>query len=389
MNEWRIPLLQIGDLRVKLIQGGMGVGISQAGLASAVANEGGAGIIASVGLGAIKGYFAEQIKINQKRLERASGEERRVIYDELYAEANRLALMAEIRIAREKTNGVIGVNIMHALSDYSSLVQGAVEANADLIISGAGIPRDLPSYLRADSKTKLVPIVSSARLAEMICKSWVKYMHLPDAIIVEGPKAGGHLGYSYEQLTDPNNPGFVEQGLETIVKEVIQVARTIEERYGQKIPVIAAGGIFYGGDIDKFLKLDAAGVQMATRFVTTDECDASRAFKEEYLKCNKPDLRIIKSPVGMPGRAITDEFLEKVTRGETIPIACPYHCLKTCIPAKSPYCIANALTSALEGKFETGYVFAGSNAYLCDEIIPVKKVFEKINQEFLEGKVSS
>lgn len=374
--ENNIPLIEIGDLRISGIQGGMGVGVSQAGLASAVANEGWAGIIASVGLGAVKGYFSEQIKINHDRIEKASGEERKAVYDELYALANKLALKDEIWAAKRRTNGVIGVNIMHALSDYSSLVEGAIEAKADLIISGAGIPRDLPSYLNG-SKTKLVPIVSSARLAEMICKSWARQGHLPDAIIVEGPKAGGHLGYSYEQLADSE---FVENGLEKIVKEVIEVAKPI--------PVIAAGGIWSGQDIGKAIEGGAAGVQMATRFVTTYECDADIKFKQAYVDCKKEDLKIIKSPVGMPGRAIANEFLERMEKGETVPIACPYHCLKTCIPQNSPYCIANALTSALRGNFEVGYVFAGANAWRCKEdgMISVHELVRKLNEEYNRGK---
>ncbi|MEK6885462.1 MAG: nitronate monooxygenase [Nanoarchaeota archaeon] len=372
--ENNIPFTQIGDLRIQGWQGGMGVGVSQAGLASAVANEGWAGIIASVGLGALKGYFTEQIKMNHKRIERTSGEERRAIFDELYARANKIALIEEIREARRRTNGVIGVNIMHALSDYSSLVEGAIEAEADLIISGAGLPLDLPKYLKSGSKTKLIPIVSSARAAQILKTKWAKnYHHAPDAVVVEGPLAGGHLGYSYEQLADSE---FVENGLEGIVRSVISVM--------DLTPVIAAGGIWSGQDIRKARSWGAAGVQMATRFVTTYECDASIEFKQEYLDCDKEDLRIIKSPVGMPGRAITNEFLDRVENGEMIPTACSFHCLKTCIPAKSPYCIAYALTSALKGNFKTGYVFAGANAWRNKEdgITTIKEVIRKLNEEY-------
>jgi len=390
-----IPKTKIGNLEFTVTQGGMGVGISQAGLASAVADEGGAGIIATVGLGALKGYFSEQIKLNQKRVENAHGEERKRLYDELYALSNKLALKDEIKEARKRTNGVIGVNIMHALSDYSSLVQGAVEEDADLIISGAGIPRDLPSYLRADSKTKLVPIVSSARLADMICKSWSRLDHLPDAIVVEGPMAGGHLGYGRFDPEKPeftehlDNLDFVAHGLEKIVKEVIAAVKPFEEKFKQKIPVIAAGGIFYGGDIRVAVeKWSAAGVQMATRFVTTYECDADIRFKQAYIDCKEEDLVIINSPVGMPGRAINNKFLGRVENGETVPIACPYHCLKTCTPAESPYCIANALTSALNGNFETGYVFAGANAWRCKEIVSVHDVFLALDQEYASKKRS-
>jgi nitronate monooxygenase len=272
---------------------------------------------------------------------------------------------------------------MHALSDYSSLVEAAIEENADIIISGAGIPRDLPSYLKSNSKTKLIPIVSSAKLAGMMCKAWSKYDHLPDAIIVEGPKAGGHLGYSHEQLADT---GFVAKGLEQIIPEVVEAVRPYETK--NKIPIIAAGGIFYGGDIKKFIDLGAAGVQMATRFVTTIECDADIKFKEAYLECKESDLRIIHSPVHMPGRAISNKFLEEVELGKKVPISCPYHCLKTCIPNESPYCIAKALVDAQKGVFDNGFVFCGYNAHLCNEIVSVKQLFKDLDREFLEGKTS-
>ena len=219
MTNWNIPLLEIGELKIKLIQGGMGVGISLAGLASAVANEGGAGIIAAVGIGAMKNRSGSYSDINQE------------------------ALREEIREARRKSNGVIGVNIMHALSDYKTLVKAAVEEKVDLIISGAGVPRDLPDYLNGKN-IKLIPIVSSAKLAGMICQSWSRRGHLPDGIIVEGPKSGGHQGYSFENLA---NPEFVSSGLEKITSEVINLIKSNKET--ERIPIIAAGGIYDGGDI--------------------------------------------------------------------------------------------------------------------------------------------
>jgi nitronate monooxygenase len=379
-----IPPIKIGGLEFFLIQGGMGVGISQAGLASAVANEGGAGVIASVGLGAIKGHFSELLKENKSRIENASSEERKIIFNELYALSNQIALREEIQKAKRKTNGVIGVNIMHALSDYSSLVRGAVNEDVDLIISGAGIPRDLPSYLRSDSQTKLIPIVSSARVAEMILKSWARLGHLPDAVIIEGPMAGGHLGYSYEQLA---NPEFVAKGLEGIFREVKEVVGKYETSKNS-IPIIVAGGLYYGGDFRKFVEMGAAGAQIATRMTVAIECDAPLVFKQKVVDCKKEDLEIIQSPVGMPGRAIRNEFLERVKRGEKIPISCPYHCLKTCVPEKSLYCIANSLTSAFRGNLDAGYVFAGSSAWRCNEILPVAKIFEKLDQEYAGNKKS-
>lgn len=385
MGVNNIPSIKIGDLEVKLIQGGMGVGISQSRLASAVANKGGAGIIASVGLGILNGHFKEERKKNKNRIMNATGEvERKKIYEELYVRANQNALRDEIKKARSLSKGIIGVNIMHALSDYPGLVQTAIEENVDLIISGAGIPRDLPSYLNGNSHTKLIPIVSSGKLAGMMCKAWARLGHLPDAVVVEGPKAGGHLGYSRAELDDSN---YVSNGLERIIHEVIPAVKEYETP-NRKIPVIAAGGIFYGGDIRKFNELGAAGVQMATRFVTTDECDADDKFKQAYVDCKKEDLVIINSPVGMPGRAINNPFLRRVEAGETVPIACPYHCLRTCKPDTSPYCIARVLVDSQQGKLENGYVFAGTNAWRCNEIVPVRQVFESLNREYAEGKVS-
>lgn len=389
-----IPPIGIGELRFNGIQGGMGVGVSKAGLASAFANEGFVGTIASVGLGALKGFFSHLVKENQQTIERATSiEERKKIYDELYAQANQIALSEEIQEARRKTNGVIAVNIMHALSDYSSLVKSAIEEKVDIIISGAGIPRDLPSYLIGGSKTKLFPIVSSARLAKMICDSWLRQKHLPDAIVVEGPMAGGHLGYGRYDPSKPektdnlDNPEFVARGLEKIVREVIAVVKIFEERYERKIPIIAAGGLFYGGDIRKANEWGAAGVQIATRAVTTNECDVDAKFKQAYLECKREDIIIINSPVGMPGRAIRNAFLECVERGEKIPISCPYHCLKTCVPEKSPYCIASALIFASKGNFQGGYVFAGSNAWRCKEkgIVSVKQLVSDLDDEYSRG----
>jgi nitronate monooxygenase len=366
MENWNIPLLEIGGRKMKLIQGGMGVGISGWRLASAVANEGGMGVIASVGLNEAKSYLKGEYEV-----------------------AGSMALKDEIKLARSKMNnkGFLGVNIMHALSNYPQLVKTALEENIDFIISGAGIPRDLQVYSKeiGNTHTGLIPIVYSGKLAHIMCRAWVRYEHLPDAIVVEGPMAGGHLGYSNEQLA---NSEFVAHGLEKIVKEVVESVRPYEKEFGRKIPVIAAGGIFYGGDIRKYLNIGAAGVQMATRFVPTHECDADVRFKQAYLDCKKDDLVIIKSPVGMPGRAIKNEFLEKVEAGKRVPITCPYHCIKTCIPKESPYCIAKALVEAKAGRFEEGYVFAGSNAWRCKEIISVHQVFEDINREYAEGRVS-
>ena len=357
-------MFEIRGEKFKLIQGGMGVGISGANLASAVANEGGLGVIASVGLNESKGYVGN------------------------YEETSARALKDEIELAKNKMNGrgALGVNIMRPLTNYKSLVETAVDCGIKYIISGAAPSLDLPSFIINAPDVNLIPIVSSARSAEVIMKYWKnKYQYAPDAVIVEGPKAGGHLGFKPKEIFDPN---FT---LEKIIPEVVEAVKYYQDSSGKKIPVIAAGGIYYGADIAKFLSLGASGVQMATRFVTTHECDADIKFKEEYLNCLEKDIIIIDSPVGKPGRAIKNKFLEEVAAGKRHPVECPYYCLISCKQNDSPYCIARALVEARAGKFDNGFVFVGANAWRTKEdgIISVHEVFEKLNIEYLEGKVSS
>ena len=350
------PELKIGDLvcRIPIIQGGMGVGISMSGLASAVANEGGIGVIA----GAMVGIDEPDIT------------------DDPVA-ANVRALKQMIRKARTLTRGIIGVNIMFALTHYADLVKAAIEEGVDIIFSGAGLPMDLPGFLSNGARTKLVPIVSSARAARLICQKWLtKYDYLPDAFVVEGPKAGGHLGFKNDQIDDP---AFA---VEKLVVEVIEAVAVMAAGRGVTVPVIAAGGIYTGADIQRFLNLGAAGVQMGTRFVATHECDASTEFKNTYIRAEKEDLIIIKSPVGMPGRALRNQFLTEVENGNKTPFTCPYHCIKTCDRTKSPYCIALALAGARKGKFKNGFAFAGSNAYRIDKIISVKELIDSLKAEY-------
>jgi nitronate monooxygenase len=354
--------LRIGDLvlNVPVIQGGMGVGISLSGLASAVANEGGAGVISSAGLGLLYKDFSSD-----------------------YLEASIHGLKEEIRKAREKTIGVIGVNVMVAMTNFADMIRTAISEKADLITAGAGLPLDLPSFLKKDSITKLIPIVSSARAARVICEKWkTNYDYLPDAVIVEGPKAGGHLGFKEEQINDDN------YSLEKLVPEIVSELKTFEDKYGQKIPLIAAGGIYTGEDIHNVMNLGASGVQMGTRFVTTSECDASMAFKQAYIGAEKSDIEIIKSPVGMPGRAILSNFILKVRDGKKQPKVCPFKCIKTCDITKSPYCIIIALINALKGNFEHGYAFAGANAFRATKISSVKETFQSLINEYKEYKES-
>ena len=352
--------LKIGNLNISLpiIQGGMGVGISLSGLAAAVANEGGVGVISSAGLGLLYKNFSEN-----------------------YIDASIYGLKEELRKARQKTAGIIGVNVMVAMSNFADMVRTSIAEKADIIFCGAGLPLDLPSFLKKDSVSKLVPIVSSARAAKIICEKWkANYDYLPDAVVVEGPKAGGHLGFKSEQIED------ADYKLEKLIPEIVKEVKFFEETYNKNIPVIAAGGIYNGQDIYDIIELGASGVQMGTVFVTTDECDASQAFKQAYIDAKKEDIEIIKSPVGMPGRAIFSNFIEKVKQGKKQPMQCPFHCIKTCDVHKSPYCIIIALYNAFKGNFENGYAFAGSNAFKATRIISVKETMQNLMKEFRESR---
>lgn len=270
---------------------------------------------------------------------------------------------------------------MVAMSNFVDMVKTSISEKVDIIFSGAGMPLELPSFLKRDSITKLVPIVSSSRAAKLICEKWQShYDYLPDAIVVEGPKAGGHLGFKTEQIEDEN------YALEKLIPDVVKEVSHFEEKYNQQIPVIAAGGIYTGEDIYDIMKLGASGVQMGTIFVTTNECDASQNFKQTYIDAKKEDIGIIKSPVGMPGRAIFNDFLEKVRQGKKQPIICPFKCIKTCEVSSSPYCIITALINAVKGNFNSGYAFAGSNAFRATSITSVKETFVKLINEFKEKK---
>lgn len=352
----KLPALKIADLTIAppIIQGGMGVRVSRANLAAAVANEGGVGVIAGVGLGKFEDYPGKE-----------------------FVSVNDAALREEIRKARAMmTRGVLGVNLMVALSNYEELVRVSVEEGIDVIISGAGLPLDLPKYTEGKN-IKLIPIVSSARALKIIAGKWKRnFKRLPDAVVVEGAKAGGHIGFDTDEVIEGRTTP-----LEDLIKEVVEYANTFDP----KIPVIAAGGVFDGKDIAKFIKLGASGVQMGTRFVCTDECDVHQNFKQAYIDAKEEDLVIIKSPVGMPGRVINSKFVKDVKKGKTSPAACNFRCLRSCDPKKAPYCIARALANAAEGNLDEGFVFAGSNAYRCNEIVSVKHLMDELVAEAEES----
>ena len=354
--------LRIGNLvaRIPIIQGGMGVGISLSSLSAAVANEGGIGVIATAGIGMTEPDFFTD-----------------------FLAANLRALRREIRKARAAATGILGVNIMVALTNYANLVGTALEEKIDIIFSGAGLPLNLPGFLTKDSVTKLVPIVSSGRAAALLCKRWTeRFNYVPDAIVVEGPRAGGHLGFKTEQIFDP---AFA---LEKLVPDVIAAVRPFAEASGKAVPVVAAGGIYTGADIFKFIKMGVSGVQMGTRFVTTPECDASPRFKQTYLESKEDDIVIIQSPVGMPGRAIRNPFIDAVNGGQKKPFKCPYHCITTCDYQNSPYCIALALMNAQKGNLKHGFPFAGANAFRTNKIVSVKELMHSLIQEYDQAEQS-
>jgi len=358
------PALKIGDViaNTPIIQGGMGVGISLSKLASAVANEGGIGVIA----GAMIGMSEPDVGKNPM-------------------EANIRAMRKEIRKAKEMTKGVLGVNIMVALTNFADLVKTSIEEKIDVIFSGAGLPLDLPAYLNEYNEkneekahTKLVPIVSSGRAAKILCKKWLaKYDYLPDAFVVEGPEAGGHLGYKADQLESP------DFALEKIVSEVIEAVKEFEEKSGKSIPVIAAGGIYSGEDIKKFIEMGAAGVQMGTRFVATEECDADERFKQAYVDATEDDVTVIRSPVGLPGRALKNKFIEESREGLKRPFKCIFECIHNCAHEKSPYCIAAALLNAKKGNLTRGFAFSGTNVHRIKEIVSVKSLIDSLRSEYV------
>jgi len=351
------------ESKIPLIQGGMAVGISLDRLSSAVANEGGIGVIGTAGIGM---FFEE--------------------YGKDYKAACIEGLKKVITGARQKTSGIIGVNIMAALSNYSDMVRTAVEEKIDLIISGAGLALDLPSYLMAGTKTRIIPIVSGLRAATLIFKRWFsRYGYIPDAFIVEGPKAGGHLGYKKENIYSE------EHQLENTVPQVRELCEKIKREFGKEVPLIAAGGVFDHNDVQAMLKLGADGVQAGTVFIATHECDADDRFKNAVVNADKEDIIIIDSPVGMPGRAVRNKFLEDVGKGIKKPVSCAYRCIKTCNMKDAPYCIARALSNAARGDMENGFAFIGQEGFRVNQISTVKEVIERLfpgyeKESYLGGK---
>ncbi|PIV39342.1 MAG: nitronate monooxygenase [Candidatus Omnitrophica bacterium CG02_land_8_20_14_3_00__42_8] len=363
MAKTKLPDLVIGDLIINppIVQGGMGARVSASSLVSAVSNEGAFGVIASVGL-------AEVGEADSNGLS--------------YEERSKAALFNMIHATKLKTKNSFGVNIMCALSNYDDLAKVSLEENVAAIISGAGLPLGLPALTQdIKSNTKLIPIVSSGRAADLICKTWSRrYNVLPDAFVLEGPLAGGHLGFKFTDLVSDELPL-----VENILPEVLSVCKKYESAKGKKIPVIVGGGVFTGKDIARLLKLGASGVQMATRFVCTDECDAPDLFKQAYINSTEKDIVIILSPVGLPARVIKNKFVERIESGEKIKFTCPYRCLKVCNPYSANYCIAQAMINAYKGNLEEGYVMCGANVHRIKKIVSVKELINELAEEFGEN----
>ena len=345
--------LKIGDLvaKVPVIQGGMGVGVSLSSLAGSVAASGGVGVISTAQIGYREPDFdADPIGANLR------------------------AIGTEIKKAREiAKGGILGVNIMVATRKYEEYVKAAVAAGIDLIISGAGLPMDLPKLAGA-AKTKLAPIVSSVKSAQVIMRYWwKKYSRLPDLVVIEGPLAGGHLGFHREQLDDIESLHYDEE-----VKATIEKVNETAAEHETSIPVVMAGGVYTREDMEHYLEMGAAGVQMATRFVTTYECDADPAYKQSYIDAKKEDIVIVQSPVGMPGRAILNPFMKRAKEGR-IPHEKCHLCISTCKGADTPYCITDALVNAVKGKVDDALLFCGANAYRATHLEHVRDIMEELS----------
>lgn len=348
----------IGDMKleVPIIQGGMGVGISLGNLAGHVAKNGGMGVIST----AHPGYRAEDFEKNP-------------------TEVNKRELAKEIQKAKEiaKGKGIVAINAMVAITDYAQMVEVAIKNKIDAIISGAGLPMNLPGFVKG-TKVKIAPIVSSGKAARLICKTWDRRYHVaPDFVVIEGSEAGGHLGFHKEDVLNKTTAKLAD-----IFKEVKETLQPFVEKYQKEIPIFVAGGVYDADDIKQFMDLGADGVQMATRFICTEECDADIKYKEAFINAKKEDIEIVKSPVGMPGRAIMTKLTERLKNDERIPVKRCYNCLVPCDVKTTPYCISSALINAAKGNLDEGLVFSGSNGYRNDKIVTVKELMDELKEGF-------
>ncbi len=355
--------MKIGKYEIKhpIIQGGMGVGISWDKLAGTVSKEGALGVISGVGTGY---YQSDEYQIKTRK-------DKPVDVLNFYSKD---ALTTIIKNARKICgNAPLACNILYACNDYGRIVKDACEAGINMIITGAGIPTNMPEFTKNFPDVALIPIVSSARALKLICRKWKRYNRLPDAVIVEGPKSGGHQGFSYDDC-------FKEEfQLENIVPPVIEEAKN----WGNP-PIIAAGGIWDKNDIDKFMNMGCSGVQMATRFIGTFECDADPSFKKVLIDAKEDDIKLMKSPVGLPARGVQTNLQKSMKEGTAPKVVCISNCVAPChrgVEAKAVgYCIADRLGAAYQGDLDTGLFFTGSNGYKIDKVISVHELIEKLTK---------
>lgn len=353
--------LKIGKHIIKypIFQGGMGVGISWDRLAGSVSKEGALGIISAVGTGYYqKMQFVERIA-HSKPFEAINFYSKHAL-NEIFKNARKIC----------GTNP-LGANILYAINEYGRVVKDACEAGANIIVTGAGLPTNMPEFTKNFPDVALVPIVSSAKALKIICKRWMaRYARIPDAVVVEGPLSGGHQGFSYEDCFKP------EYQLEQVLPEVVEAAKA----FGN-IPIIAAGGIWDRADIDRMLSLGASGVQMGTRWLGAEECDAV-AYRDIMPHVKKEDIELVKSPVGYPARAIKIGIFDRIKEGNAPKINCISNCVSPChrgVEAKKVgYCIADSLGRGFMGDRESGLYFTGANGYRIKEIKPVKAIIAEL-----------
>ena len=349
-------------LPLPILQGGMGVGVSLDRLAGAVAACGGMGTISAAVCGFDEPDFA--------------GDPRG---------ANLRALARQVRRARElaKGAGLVAVNAMVATTQYADSVRTALRAGVDAVVCGAGLPRDLPAIAAEvpDSDAALAPVVSSGRAAALICRLWDRhYSRVPDFVVVEGPLAGGHLGFSPEEArqAQSGNP----RPLDSLLQEVREALAAFRDKYHRDIPVFVAGGVRDGAEMARYMKAGAAGAQFATRFIATEECDAADSYKQALLNAEKTDVTIVQSPVGMPGRALRSPLIERVEAGTQPGVTRCDRCLAACGCTTAPYCISQALIAAVEGDWENGLFFCGANVGEVNALSTVKEQMEQIMNEW-------
>lgn len=352
-------------LAVPILQGGMGIGVSLERLAGAVAAQGGMGTISAAFCGFREPDFIEN-----------------------FNEANLRALRRQIQRAKEtaKGAGLVAVNIMVAATQYAASVREALRAGADTIVCGAGLPKDLPGIAAEvpESSAALAPVVSSGRSAALICKLWDRrYSRAPDFVILEGPLAGGHLGFSTEEAKEAQ--AGRPKPLSALLREVLDALGPFREKYRRDIPVFVAGGVKNGAEMRRYMEEGAAGAQFATRFIATEECDASPAYKQALLDARQKDITIVQSPVGMPGRALKSPLIRRVEAGTQPKITRCNRCLSVCDCKTAPYCISKALIAAVDGDWENGLFFCGANA---GDVKALSTVEEQMGQILNEWRMT-